>query len=197
MKKFVILALFLTNMFSADTVRVSVEEAVQINTKLIKYLYDENESLKKEIEAIKNTLYSQKEKQEYSKNIWLSAANSSKSAKKMIASKQLNVRKTPKIDTNNIIGSTSSPSIVNCVSVQNGWCYSDNYNGFIWISNLQDYREKIYKTLENAKMRVSPFERESNVITTFEKGKEITTVFHFNDWYMLDNGSFIKDKDLQ
>lgn len=204
--KILLLALLITLSFSDDAISVPLDEAVQVNSKLIQVLFEENKSLKNEIEQIKekmntpsmpntsfvkNAPYNEKTlstiNNQSNKNI-----NSILGPKAKILLRSANVRTSGNIRSGIAIAKKEKGAIVQCDSFENNWCKL-NTGGYIWGDYLKDAEPFKIITNKKAFLRISPQVKPGNVNDEIGSGIVLNAVSYNKGWYKLENDLYISD----
>lgn len=209
-RKLLLLTLLATLSFSDDAVSVPLEEAVQVNTKLIQVLFEENKSLKNEIEQIKEkmntpsmsntsfvknapynekTLSTMNDNQSNKNN---SLNNSILGPKAKILLRSANVRTSGNIRSGIVIAEKEKGAIVQCDSFENNWCKL-NTGGYIWGDYLKDAEPFKIVTNKKAILRVTPQLKAGNVSEEIGSGIILNAVSYNKGWYKLENDLYISD----
>lgn len=206
--KILLLTLLTTLSFSDDAISVPLEEAVQVNSKLIQVLFEENKSLKNEIEQIKekmntpsmantsfvkNAPYNERTlSQIYNQADKNSLNNSILGPKAKILLRSANVRNTANIRSGEVIAEKEKGAIVQCDSFENNWCKL-NTGGYIWGDYLKDAEPFKIITNKKAILRVSPQIKAGNVSDEIGSGIVLNAVSYNKGWYKLENDLYISD----
>ncbi len=204
--KILLLALLITLSFSDDAISVPLDEAVQVNSKLIQVLFEENKSLKNEIEQIKekmntpsmpntsfvkNAPYNEKTlstiNNQSNKNI-----NSILGPKAKVLLRSANVRTSGNIRSGIAIAKKEKGAIVQCDSFENNWCKL-NTGGYIWGDYLKDAEPFKIITNKKAFLRISPQVKPGNVNDEIGSGIVLNAVSYNKGWYKLENDLYISD----
>lgn len=205
--KILLLALLATLSFSDDAISVPLDEAVQVNSKLIQVLFEENKSLKNEIEQIKEKMYTPSmsntsfvKNAPYNEKTLLTMNNNQSNKyinsilgpKAKILLRSANVRTSGNISSGIAIDKKEKGAIVQCDSFENNWCKL-NTGGYIWGDYLKDAEP--FKIITNKKtfLRISPQVKPGNVNDEIGSGIVLNAVSYNKGWYKLENDLYISD----
>lgn len=202
MKKRILLAIGLSVSlsFASESLQIPLDEAVQVNTKLINLLFEENKILKEEMNQIKTKMNETK----YSNTPLVKNApyNSNsiqekfvlEDARNKIVMSDINIRDYPKINSN-VVGVQEKGTVVQCVDFENNWCKT-TAGTFIWGDNLKDITLIKVITKKKTNLRGAPSLNSGNVIQTVGEGIVLNAVSYTKGWYKLEDNSFVSDKNV-
>lgn len=206
-RKLLLLTLLATLSFSDDAISVPLDEAVQVNSKLIQVLFEENKSLKNEIKQIKekmntpamlntsfvkNAPYNEKTLSTINNNQSNKNINSILGPKAKILLRSANVRTSGNIRSGIAIAKKEKGAIVQCDSFENNWCKL-NTGGYIWGDYLKDAEPFKIITNKKAFLRISPQVKPGNVNDEIGSGIVLNAVSYNKGWYKLENDLYISD----
>ncbi len=204
-RKLLLLTLLTTLSFSDDAISLPLEEAVQVNTKLIQVLFEENKLLRNELNQIKEKLNVSEmsplsstsfvKNAPYSENDAKNVNNQYKSLvgpKNKILMKSAYVRTEPTMRTGIIVGEKEKGTVVNCNSFENNWCKL-NKGEYIWGDYLKDAESFQIITNKKAILRLSPHVKAGNVLNEIGSGIVLNAVSYNNGWFRLENNLYISD----
>ncbi len=221
MKKIMLSLTMLTTLAFCDENALSIplEEAVQINTKLIKVLFDENKQLKEEIDKIKeNTTGLMNSQMKNSAQIptskidipnenkqhqaaaetrvkeVFSNVDANKGSNVRLVNHDANIRDKPSIKNSSVLDEKKKGDVVECTDIDNTWCKLKN-GGYIWEGYLSSSGNSNFKIIVNKKtnIRKSPQINKSNISSEVDSGTVFTAVSYKNGWYQLENGNYVSD----
>ena len=187
-KKLVLASIIAVSSIAAneDTVSVQVQEAVTINHSLIKDLYKKIEALEKKVEILsENRTVSKNDKK---------IENQTLAGKEYFVSiNGLNIRTSPNINKNNLIGKLYQGEQVTCIEIKNEWCKTID-NNYVWSNGLVKANKKLAVVTKTSNLHKG---ENTGIVETkkiLNKGEVVDEFGKTKKWTVLD-GSYLIDSN--